>query len=383
MKNIIFALRAFIVLSSNPTGRKGNDKIKSKTINANYIVGTKGAILLISILVCISMTACIVTYDTRTTQIEIMKPAIFNFPENIKTVALINSASNSQDFQPFEYINHFVYSTDSFNYHETKGFERDATIKYQALSNTCLDALAWKLKKEGYFSKVVNYHDSLTILNPSNKELFDPESLFQKTKSDLCIFLDDFSFEIEKFKDIEAVTNNVSLSWTIVYKKDTLTYTYKQRDTLTFVHADFPKKLTDNMKIKMVVNNSSTYLGQSFCSKIIPTWIPVDRIYYTSNNHNMLRAEKFALNSNWLKAAEIWNKQTRSKKLMIAAKASYNMALASEMEGKHDIAIEWLVRSTSILKKNNEDHKFNCQRYISELILRKKEIEKLGQQVRN
>ena len=97
----------------------------------------------------------------------------------------------------------------------------------------------------------------------------------------------------------------------------------------------------------------------------------------------MLRGEKFALNNDWLKAAKIWNIQTRSKKLMIAAKASYNMALASEMEGKYDIAIEWLVRSSSILKQNNEEHKLNCQHYISELIVRKKEIEKLSQQIRN
>lgn len=230
---------------------------------------------------------------------------------------------------------------------------------------------------------MINYQDSLTIVNPSDKNLFDPERLFQQTKSDLCIFLDYFSFGIEKFKDFKTVTNKATLSWTIIYKKDSLSYTYKQRDTLTFVATDFTPGLTDNMKIKMVVNNSSSFLGQSFCSKIIPTWIPVDRVYYTSSNSDMLQAEKLALNSDWLKAAEIWNTQTKSKKSMIAAKASFNMALACEMQGKFDTAIEWLVNSSSMMKKNNKEHQLNCQDYISALMLRKKEIVKLRQQVRN
>ena len=350
---------------------------------ANYIASTKGANLLFLMLVCISLTGCVTIYDARTTQIEIMKPGIFNISDDIKTVALINSVPNNPFIPTFNYINHFATLTNSSDYQESTAPENDATIKYRDLSNTCIDALAWVLKKEDYFGEVINYHDSLNIINPSNKALFNPERLFQETNSDLCIFLDRFSFEIEKYKDFEAVTNIASLSWTIVYKKDSLSYTYKQRDTLTFVAADFTPGLTDNMKLKMVVNNSSTFLGQSFCSKIIPTWIPVDRVYYTSGNSDMLQAEKFALNSDWLKAAELWNTQTKSKKSMIAAKASFNMALSCEMQGRFDTAIEWLVNSSSMMNKKNKEHQLICQDYISALMLRKKEIVKLRQQVRN
>ena len=382
------------------------------SIKANFVAGIKGTILLFLMLVYFSMSSCIVTQDARTTRIEIMKPAIVSFPENISTVALISSVSNDPFSPTFIYINHFGSSTNNFGHpesnasdnpldpstentahtkrsndifdaYETKVNAGDTTIKYHDLSNTCLDALAWVLKKEGYFSNVINYHDSLTIVNPSNKNLFDPERLFQETKSDLCIFLDHFSFGIEKFKDFKTVTNHATLSWTIVYKKDSLSYTYKQKDTLTFVAADFTPGLTDNMKLKMVVNNSSIFLGKSFCSKIIPTWIPVDRVYYTSSNSNMLQAEKLALNSDWLKAAKIWNTQTKSKKSMIAAKASFNMAIACEMEGKFDVAIDWLVRSSSMMKQNNKEHQLICQDYIYALMQRKKEIVKLNQQIRN
>jgi hypothetical protein len=337
----------------------------------NCVVCSKRAILLFCILIGVNMTSCIVTYDARTTQIEIMKPAIISIPENIKTVALINGISKSRFSQPFTY-NNLSYTTKT-----------DTTIKYRDLSNTCIDALAMELKKEGYFSNVMNFRDSFNIINPSNKRVFDPEKLFEETKSDLCIFLNDLNFDILEARNFETSANFASLSWTMVYKKDTLSYTYKQGDTLSFAPTDFPADLAENMKIKIAANNSSIFMGQSFCAKIIPTWTPVERMYYTTDNKDMREAEKFALNSDWLKAAEIWNKQTKSQNLLTVAEATYNMALACEMEGKLDAAIDWLVRSSTILQKRNEIHKMNCQQYIALLTQRKKEIEKLSHQVRN
>jgi len=85
-----------------------------------------------------------------------------------------------------------------------------------------LDALAAELKKEGYFAKVINFHSSLTTISPSNRELFNPEELFRETQAELCFFLDHFNFEIDKFTYFDPATNCASLSWTIVYKKDTM-----------------------------------------------------------------------------------------------------------------------------------------------------------------
>lgn len=338
--------------------------------------------LLLFILLCLTMTSCVITRDVQTTRIELMKPGIFKIPENIRTVALINSIPKNDDNEPFRYYNTLIYEKNIFIDHESKAFETDTTIKYRELSNSTLDALAWALKKEGYFGTVINYHDSLDHINPSDKEPYNPEKLFQETKSDLCIFLNYINFDISKYKDFESATNNASLYWTIVYQKDTVSYNYKQIDSLTFDTADFPHDIPSKIKLKIVVNNSARYLGQSFCSKLIPTWIQVDRMYYTSKNQNMIQAEKFALNNDWRKAAELWNLQTRSQNKKIAAKASYNMALGCEMEGNQDAAIDWLLRSRTILTKNNEDHKANCQEYINILTQRKKEIEKLNQQVR-
>lgn len=323
-------------------------------------------------LLALNLSSCLITDSARTTQIEIMKPGIFNLPDEINTVAIINRAPYQLDSVPFQYFNAINMETDTL-------------VKYRTLSNNCVDALSGFFEKEGYFGKVNNYRDSLAVIYSSNDiGIISPEELFQKTKSDICIFLDRFNFNVVAmygFSDV--IANGASLSWAITIKTDTLSYLYNQMDTLIYEASDFPLKLNDHAKLNFLVNNSAEYLGRFFGSKIIPTWLTVERLYYKSNNQNMLLAEKYALNNEWLKAAEIWNRQSKNKNPRMAAKACYNMALACEMEGKLDAAIDWLVQSHSILKVNNEEHKENCKRYITVLALRKKEIDKLAHQVRS
>jgi hypothetical protein len=323
-------------------------------------------------LLAFNLSSCMITDSARTTQIEIMKPGIFNLPEEINSVAIINRAPYQLDSVPFQYLNAYKIETDTL-------------IKYRTLSNNCVDALSRFFEKEGYFGKVNNYRDSLDVIYSSNEtSLITPEELFQKTKSDICIFLDRFNFNVVAlygFNDV--VANGAALSWAIAFKTDTLSYLYNQMDTLVYEASDFPLNIDKNAKLFLLVSNSSEYLGRFFGSKIIPTWLTVERLYYKSRNQNMLLAQKYALNNEWLKAAEIWNKQTKNKNQRMAAKACYNMALACEMEGKIDAAIDWLVQSYSILKVDNEEHRQNCQRYITVLAIRKKEIEKLAHQVRN
>jgi len=323
-------------------------------------------------LLALNLSSCMITDSARTTQIEIMKPGLFNLPDEIKSVAIINRASYQPDSDPFQYLN-------------MNKIETDTLVKYRELSNICVDALSGFFEKEGYFSKVNNYRDSLAVIYSSNETgMITPEELFQKTKSDICIFLDRFNFNVVAmygFSDV--VANGAALSWAIAIRTDTLSYVYNQKDTLAYEASDFPLILKDHAKLNLLVNNSSEYLGRFFGSKIIPTWLTVERLYYKSGNQNMVIAEKYALNNEWLKAAEIWNKQSKNKNPRIAAKSCYNMALACEMEGKLDAAIDWLVQSYSVLKENNEEHKQNCLRYITVLAMRKKEIEKLKLQVRN
>ena len=323
------------------------------------------------ILMCLSLASCLITKSVCTTQIEIMKPGIFGIPKDL-TVALINRDLFLSDTCMFTYFNGFKEM-------------KDTTVKYRTLSDTCMNALARYLEKEGYCRKVINYGKSLNSLFKDSVFIGNSPELYERTQSDVCIFLDFLHFNTAYF-NLSATPLHIdaSLLWTIAIKNDSLQYGYKQIDTLDYDETQvIPNHFNDSPPIKNLYN-SCQYLGQFFGTKAIPSWIQVDRLYYKSNNLDMRHAEKFALNNDWLKAAEIWNKETKIKNPRIAAKACFNMALACEMETKLDAAIDWLNKSYTILPQNNLvnlEHRRNCLRYANILSTRKKEIERLSKQL--
>jgi hypothetical protein len=339
-------------------------------------------------------SSCVMTNQVRTMQIEILRPGIFNLPQDL-SVAIIKRDLFKSDTCSFRYsiglrkVKESIHGFDSV-YNGADQIEEvlyemktDTSIKYANLSDTCAHALSDYFKEIGYFRQVVEPNDSIYQLISVPGKIETPEELFERTKTDVCIFLDFFQlktiFNKNQYIPFQA---NAKLLWTIAFKSDSLAYTYTQADTLFYDHEQLlPYKGNKDKILSNLVNNSSIYLGNSFGAKIIPSWIPAERMFYKSKNIEMLKAENFAISQDWLNAAEIWNKQTKNRNHKIATKACYNMALACEMEGKPDLAIAWLVQSYSSLKKNNESHKYNCQRYVNVLAMRKLEIERLEEQV--
>src|ERR1035437_2729392 len=128
------------------------------------------------IMVFLSLTSCLITDSARSTRIEVLKPSIFGIPKDL-TVAIFKSDLLHSDTSNFKYSN---------------GFEdlKDPSFNYQAISDSCVNALANYLKKEGYFSKVINYNDSLNYFSEFTGQIHTMDIMFEKTKTDVCIFLD-------------------------------------------------------------------------------------------------------------------------------------------------------------------------------------------------
>ena len=350
----------------------------------------RARLFIISIIACISLYSCTITQSARTIQIEVMKPGIFDIPGDL-TVAVIKRDLFRSDTCSFYYYNGYYRFGDTLNtannsakYQNIKEADKNARIKYRDLSTSCLNELANYLEEEKYFQKVINYGDSLNSYFEEPGRIKNSEELFQLTKSDICIFLDFFHLKTTyNLYFSNPFETKASLIWNIAFKNDSLTYLYNHADTLFYDHeqiqpySNYPDKILQNL-----LYNSGKYLGRTFGAKLIPSWNQSDRMYYKSGNIEMLQAEKFALDHNWLKAAEIWKRQTKNSNPKIAAKACYNMALTCEMEGKPELAMSWLVKSYSGLKHEDTNHKANCQRYINVLALRKLEIARLEKQTR-
>lgn len=331
------------------------------------MIFARNTILFLAIL---TLTSCAITDQVRVVQVEVMKPGIFIFPEDFNRVAIFN-----RDL--------FQSDTCLFSYYDDNKIKVDTTISYKSLSNHCVDALTGFLKEEKYFAEVKNYKDSLNYFWRKDSVLHSSDELLNKTQADIFIFLDFLTFNNAMIsRSIDYVSTTPYLMWNIGLKNDTASYIYNQIDTLIYEGDEFNSFNLRRGGLRSILTNASEYLGKSLGLKLIPNWISVERMYYKSSNPDMLKAEKYALQNEWMKAAEIWNRETKNKNPKIVAKACFNMAVAAEMEGKHDVSIDWLVKSYSALSANNSEHKANCQRYINVLAIRKKEIERLGKQIR-
>jgi hypothetical protein len=302
-----------------------------------------------------------------------MKPAVSALHENVKTVAILNRAIFDND------------SLTLYNFGEGN-LPCDTTVNDFELSNYCLNGLTTFFEQEAYFQKVVYYNviDSAESIPERQIKTYKTSDLFDITGADVLIFLDFFQFEnkVSVFYDATYRTR-AALSWSIVFKDNTPSNIYNMIDTLFFNKSQYADIQHKNQNKKEIYQDAARYLGKRFGTKLIPSWISDERYYYHSFYPEMIKAEKYVNNYEWLNAGVIWNKQSNNKNQKIAAKACYNMALVCEMEGKYDLAIGWLVDSNNILTKNNFEHRANCHQYMRLLTLRKYEVEILKKQIRN
>jgi len=117
------------------------------------------------------------------------------------------------------------------------------------------------------------------------------------------------------------------------------------------------------------------YAGQQYARRISPTWVWVSRSYFTKGNDELKKAKLKVKVNNWDEAAALWQSALKDPNKKIAGRAAYNMALAAEMDGKLDIAVEWA-------KKSYSDYGNKAGRYYTNILYkRQNDQEKLKQQM--
>ena len=87
-----------------------------------------------------------------------------------------------------------------------------------------------------------------------------------------------------------------------------------------------------------------------------------------------IQASKHIFNNNWQEAVKIWKPLTSHKNRFIAARACFNMALASEANGNIEIALSWVKKS---MKLGNKKAKI----YLKRLEKRKIDLAILEKQI--
>jgi len=119
--------------------------------------------------------------------------------------------------------------------------------------------------------------------------------------------------------------------------------------------------------------------GDGYGIRIAPSWVRYTREIYgrAAPVKSMRTAKRMANRGDWQQAADIWQKFANHPRQKVAKRAMYNRAVAAEMMGKYDDALEWARKAANTYGLRNAD------RYIVVLNARLNELQRLDQQMEN
>ena len=126
---------------------------------------------------------------------------------------------------------------------------------------------------------------------------------------------------------------------------------------------------SDHVRNQVVQEAASLYVAE-----IAPHYKLEDRKIFTSGNSDLVKAKKLIEeNGDWQTATDIWYNLASSNNKNTAAKACYNLAVASEYLGKYDLAIEWASKCVETYRMNK------AVSYLNLLKERKSQLDSLNQ----
>ena len=92
---------------------------------------------------------------------------------------------------------------------------------------------------------------------------------------------------------------------------------------------------------KDAIKEVSRNAGHTYALRIIPYRLRVTRDYFVKGTDNFKIAKRKAQMGKWDEAGLLWEKETENQKAKIAGRATYNMAIINEINGRLDDALGW------------------------------------------
>jgi hypothetical protein len=96
---------------------------------------------------------------------------------------------------------------------------------------------------------------------------------------------------------------------------------------------------------KEAVKQVGNKAGHGYALRIIPFEIRVMRDYYVKGSDRFKVAKRKAQMGKWNEAGELWKAELENPKMKVASRATYNMAIISEINGDLDGALKWAQKS--------------------------------------
>jgi hypothetical protein len=188
-----------------------------------------------------------------------------------------------------------------------------------------------------------NYSDALLLL-----EVFDSDSKQWYSTRNVQKTING-----EKVDVLEHIAHNkviVTSGWRLYDPNNrTIIDDFKAEDYKEFTGRGENQKLAfGNLAPKeRLLKETGYFAGENYSLRIAPRWVWVTRSYYAKGKDPDFKRAKLQARANqWKDAAIIWKSLAETSSFeKDRKKAAFNMALACEIEGKLDLAMEWAKKS--------------------------------------
>lgn len=318
--------------------------------------------------------------------IELPKKGKNELPESIQSMVLVNRTLDEK------YTDLSADSLQRIFY--KKNFTTDTVIFDKTAVDTTLKALGELLFESGRYDFVIPEQRFLDFEKNaffSNKMTWEEaKQLCETYSTDAVLSIDLFgtrvvtNFDKDSYFDTGQNTF-ISISeaqMAVIYQALFRIYDpYTEKvlvqetfaDTLVWENMALSTRelFRDFTPVKQALTEAGIALAIDFSEKISTTWIPQNRGFYVKGDKQLAEAGTFIDAGEWQKAIKIWeNLANNSSSESTKSKAEFNLAVAYEIQGDIDLAIDWG------LKSYNTMYRTLTYQYLELLESRKKTLEK-------
>lgn len=293
-----------------------------------------------------------VSCKTAQVSIQVMKPAQITLPADVKTIAVVNRSLPAKKDRLRNVVEGVITGeglfVDRMGSEEcikgvVNGLANSPRLKGLIPGNIDLrgtgtrqfaEPLDWATVKKICDS---NGTDALACLEVFDSDCSTRVNEQKRTKKEK-------DKEITYFEYTAHLNVNIESGWRIYFpaNQQILDQNIFNDSRYWDYTSDTPKKAEQGLISKdNAVSQAGNYAGNQFAMRISPLWIWVNRIYYVKGNNDFAQAKRRVQANDWKGASDLWMKYTQNSDPKVAGNACYNMALASEIEGDLQGAIDW------------------------------------------
>jgi tetratricopeptide (TPR) repeat protein len=290
--------------------------------------------------------------STTSVHLQVLTPAEITVPAHLRKVIVANRSLPERNEKSLNILEGFLTG--------------ESILADREGSKYCIDALVDELNDNPRYEAILKDNDELsgtgTRQFPEPLNMIKVKEICSQYRADGLILLETFDSNIDIINGTEQVKKkvdnkeitvteyisdlhiNVNAGWRIYDPVNSKIIDQNQfMDEKSWSGRGDSKKsaLKALPSKRSAINESGAFAGMRYGKRISPNWKWVSRDYYIRKHASFKVARNYVKKDQWDKAAELWNAMTRDLDTKTAGRACYNMALANEMEGHLDVALEW------------------------------------------